>query len=274
MTGFGHGSGFAVAPNRIVTNAHVVAPAQEGKSVAIGVVPSEGAEATARRIVAVDPARDLALLEIERGLVDADPALRRPARRRRPGRRARLSRQCRPRHRPLGAGLYHAAAGDPLGRHLLQRPPDQRHHDPAAHRQHRAGPFGRAAARPVRPGARRQHPHHPQRGSGDAPFAFAVANRELDGVPAAGAPALPDRRRRMRLDVRPAAPGPRAHRRRGARPRRGGSRRGRQGPRRARAQPRPDRGGARDAARARRAAAGLRAGGASAAAASCCRRTG
>lgn len=67
VMGFGHGSGFAVGPNRIVTNAHVIAPAQEGKSVAIGVVPSEGAEATRARIVAVDPARDLALLEIERG---------------------------------------------------------------------------------------------------------------------------------------------------------------------------------------------------------------
>ncbi len=67
VIGFGHGSGFAVAPNRIVTNAHVIAPAQEGKSVAIGVVPSEGAEATRARIVAADPARDLALLEIEQG---------------------------------------------------------------------------------------------------------------------------------------------------------------------------------------------------------------
>ena len=34
----------------------------------------------------------------------------------------------------------------------------------AAHRQYRARPFGRAAARPVRPGARRQHADHPQPG--------------------------------------------------------------------------------------------------------------
>jgi len=67
VAGFGHGSGFAVAPNRIVTNAHVVAQAQEGKRVAVGVVPSEGAQATRARIVAVDPARDLALLEVEQG---------------------------------------------------------------------------------------------------------------------------------------------------------------------------------------------------------------
>jgi len=67
VTGFGHGSGFAVAPNRIVTNAHVVAPARSAGNFAVGVVPSEGAKATGARIIAFDPARDLALLEIEQG---------------------------------------------------------------------------------------------------------------------------------------------------------------------------------------------------------------
>jgi S1-C subfamily serine protease len=66
VSGFGHGSGFAVAPNRIVTNAHVVAPAlQAGNEAAIGVVPSEGAQAVRARVVAVDPARDLALLQVD-----------------------------------------------------------------------------------------------------------------------------------------------------------------------------------------------------------------
>lgn len=69
VTGFGHGSGFAVAANRIVTNAHVVAQAQqaqqEGRTVSIGVVPSNGQQASRARIVAIDPARDLALLEVE-----------------------------------------------------------------------------------------------------------------------------------------------------------------------------------------------------------------
>ena len=73
VTGFGHGSGFAIAPNRVVTNAHVVAMAQEGKEVAIGVVPSQGAQATRARVVAIDPARDLALLEIERGTLTPIP---------------------------------------------------------------------------------------------------------------------------------------------------------------------------------------------------------
>ena len=67
VSDFGHGSGFAIAPNRVVTNAHVVAMAQEGKEVAIGIIPSQGAQAARARIVAIDPARDLALLEIERG---------------------------------------------------------------------------------------------------------------------------------------------------------------------------------------------------------------
>lgn len=73
VVGFGHGSGFVVAPNRIVTNAHVVAQAQQGKQVRIGVVPSEGAQTTEARIVAVDPARDLALLELVQGRLTPIP---------------------------------------------------------------------------------------------------------------------------------------------------------------------------------------------------------
>jgi V8-like Glu-specific endopeptidase len=73
VSDFGHGSGFAVAPNRVVTNAHVVAMAQEGKQVAIGVIPSQGAQATRARIVAIDPARDLALLEIDQGSLTPIP---------------------------------------------------------------------------------------------------------------------------------------------------------------------------------------------------------
>jgi len=73
VAGFGHGSGFAVGPNRIVTNAHVVAAAQEGKQVRIGIVPSEGAQAAEARIIAVDPARDLALLELTRGTLTPIP---------------------------------------------------------------------------------------------------------------------------------------------------------------------------------------------------------
>lgn len=71
---FGHGSGFAVAANRIVTNAHVVQlAAQYPKDVVVGVVPSEGSQSYRARLVAIDPARDLALLEIEQGSVPPIP---------------------------------------------------------------------------------------------------------------------------------------------------------------------------------------------------------
>jgi V8-like Glu-specific endopeptidase len=74
VSDFGHGSGFAVAPNRIVTNAHVVElAAQDPKDVAIGVVPSEGSQSYRARIVAIDPARDLALLEVEQGSIPPIP---------------------------------------------------------------------------------------------------------------------------------------------------------------------------------------------------------
>ena len=38
----GHGSGFAVAPNKIVTNAHLIAPLREDSTIRIGIIPSEG----------------------------------------------------------------------------------------------------------------------------------------------------------------------------------------------------------------------------------------
>ncbi|WP_374405005.1 trypsin-like peptidase domain-containing protein [Pelagerythrobacter sp.] len=60
-----HGTGFAVAPNRIVTNAHVVREALQDDTLRIGIVPSEGGEAADyARTVAVSPGKDLALVEI------------------------------------------------------------------------------------------------------------------------------------------------------------------------------------------------------------------
>jgi S1-C subfamily serine protease len=64
----GHGTGFAVGPNRIVTNAHVVAMAiANPDTVRLGIVPSEGSPPSPARIILVDPARDLALLEMTEG---------------------------------------------------------------------------------------------------------------------------------------------------------------------------------------------------------------
>ena len=64
----GHGTGWAVAPDRIVTNAHVVRDAMMDDSLRIGIVPSDGADAGYAEIVAADPRSDLALLRITSGL--------------------------------------------------------------------------------------------------------------------------------------------------------------------------------------------------------------
>ncbi len=64
VVGFGHGSGFAVAPNRILTNAHVVElAARYPDNVVIGVVPSEGDKSYQGKLIAYDAQRDLALIE-------------------------------------------------------------------------------------------------------------------------------------------------------------------------------------------------------------------
>ena len=57
-----HGSGFAVGPETIVTNAHVVAEAIENPRLTLGIVPSDGGEAVFGRLVAVSKRNDLALL--------------------------------------------------------------------------------------------------------------------------------------------------------------------------------------------------------------------
>lgn len=57
-----HGTGFAVGPETIVTNAHVVAEARADDELAIGIVPSEGGNAVYGRLISVSPRNDLALL--------------------------------------------------------------------------------------------------------------------------------------------------------------------------------------------------------------------
>jgi len=72
VVGFGHGSGVAVSPTRIVTNAHVVESAvRYPGNVAVGVVPSEGQKSYAARLIAIDARRDLALIELTEGRVPA-----------------------------------------------------------------------------------------------------------------------------------------------------------------------------------------------------------
>jgi S1-C subfamily serine protease len=67
--GIGTGSGVAVAPDKILTNAHVVVDAADGEAI-IGVVPSEGAKRLTGRLIAYQPQRDLALIELTDGHVD------------------------------------------------------------------------------------------------------------------------------------------------------------------------------------------------------------
>jgi hypothetical protein len=69
----GHGSGFAVAPDMVVTNAHVVESAHGDGNVVIGVIPSQGRGSYPARIVAYSPGNDLALLQL--GNHPALPAL-------------------------------------------------------------------------------------------------------------------------------------------------------------------------------------------------------
>lgn len=60
----GHGSGFAVAPDLVLTNAHVVAPLAEDSTMRIGIVPSQGKSGYFAKIVAFSPKNDLALLRL------------------------------------------------------------------------------------------------------------------------------------------------------------------------------------------------------------------
>ena len=57
-----HGSGFAVTPELVVTNAHVVADVRQDNGLAVGLVPSEGGRAIYGRIVGYAPDVDLALI--------------------------------------------------------------------------------------------------------------------------------------------------------------------------------------------------------------------
>lgn len=63
-----HGTGFAVAPGRIVTNAHVVQDAAKDKDLRIAIVPPESGGAEFGRVLAIDGRRDLALIAVEGSL--------------------------------------------------------------------------------------------------------------------------------------------------------------------------------------------------------------
>ena len=62
-----HGTGFAIAPDLVVTNAHVVEDLRGSDAIVAGVVPSEGRGGFAATLVAYSPQRDLALLKLKPG---------------------------------------------------------------------------------------------------------------------------------------------------------------------------------------------------------------
>ncbi len=68
-----HGSGFAVTPTMIVTNAHVIREALLDDTLRIGIVPSQGDAGTFATPVAVSPRNDLALLEVTDGSLRLPP---------------------------------------------------------------------------------------------------------------------------------------------------------------------------------------------------------
>ena len=59
-----HGTGFAIAPDKIVTNAHVVREALLDDTLTIAVVPPDGDQSAYARPISVNPRSDLALLQV------------------------------------------------------------------------------------------------------------------------------------------------------------------------------------------------------------------
>lgn len=64
---YGTGSGFVVAPNLVVTNAHVVAAARQQPTFAVAIVPPQGDGLIAARIIKYSALSELALLEFSSG---------------------------------------------------------------------------------------------------------------------------------------------------------------------------------------------------------------
>lgn len=61
---YGSGSGFVIAPNLIVTAAHVVAPARQNPAYSVAIVPPEGSGLVPATIVRYSPLNELALIEV------------------------------------------------------------------------------------------------------------------------------------------------------------------------------------------------------------------
>jgi S1-C subfamily serine protease len=64
---YGSGSGFVVAPNLVVTNAHVIAPARQRAEYGVAIVAPQGDGLIPARIIRYSPLSELALLEFRGG---------------------------------------------------------------------------------------------------------------------------------------------------------------------------------------------------------------
>ncbi|MGE4429382.1 MAG: S1C family serine protease [Sphingobium sp.] len=63
----GHGSGFAVAPDKVLTNAHVVELLRTEPNLVVGIIPSQGKRSYGGKVVAYSPGNDLALIQLNEG---------------------------------------------------------------------------------------------------------------------------------------------------------------------------------------------------------------
>jgi S1-C subfamily serine protease len=63
----GHGSGFAVASDKVLTNAHVVEMLRDRSNLVLGIVPSQGKRSYGGKVIAYSPGNDLALIQMSEG---------------------------------------------------------------------------------------------------------------------------------------------------------------------------------------------------------------
>lgn len=61
----GHGSGVVVAPNTVLTNAHVVELTRSEPDIVLGIIPSEGSKSYGGKVIAYSPGNDLALISFD-----------------------------------------------------------------------------------------------------------------------------------------------------------------------------------------------------------------
>lgn len=60
----GHGTGFAVTPDKVLTNAHVVELLRTEKNLVVGVIPPEGQRSYGGKVIGYSPGNDLALIQL------------------------------------------------------------------------------------------------------------------------------------------------------------------------------------------------------------------